>query len=68
MVEIFAFLQSDALWGGPHAYTGHLPIDYIMQSKTITLFILKRLSTSNTLFFTSLTMYLYKILFCSLIL
>ena len=29
VVEIFAFLRSDASWGGPHAYTGHLPIDYV---------------------------------------
>ena len=39
-----------------------------MQFKTITLFTLKRLSIPNTLFFTSLIIYLYKILFCSLIL
>ena len=31
MVEIFAFLQSDASWGEPHVYTGHLPIDYIIE-------------------------------------
>ena len=39
-----------------------------MQPKAMTLFTLERLSTPNTLFFTSSTMYLYEILFCSLIL
>ena len=34
----------------------------------MTLFTLERLSTLNTSFFTSLTMYFYEILFCSLIL
>ena len=38
-----------------------------MQSKAMTLFILKRFSFSNTFFFTPLTMYFYEILFCSLI-
>ena len=30
VIEIFAFFRSDAWWGGPHAYTGHLPIDYVI--------------------------------------
>jgi hypothetical protein len=33
VVEKVAILSRYTWWGGPHAYTGHLPINYVTRAK-----------------------------------